>query len=109
MTVRVSPWESGPRVARISAGVETTTGTVVITKAAVVPPAGTTTAGGTLAALRAPLVRATETPPVGAGPERVTVPWPLFPPRTLSGVRAIPSRIGAGAGGGLTVRVALLL
>ena len=81
----------------------------MITNAAVVPPAGTTTAGGTLAALRAPLVRSTETPPTGAGPERVTVPWPVLPPRTLFGESAIPSRNGAGVGGGLTVRVAVLL
>jgi hypothetical protein len=73
-TLSVAPCVLGPSVARISALVATATGTVVIVKTAVALPAGTAIDGGTLAALSAPLARATERPPVGAGPERVTVP-----------------------------------
>ena len=75
-------------------------------KVALVAPAETVTVAGTLAALLL-LARVTCAPPVGAGPLSVTVPVEdCSPPTTLVGFRLSEETLGAGAGAGLTARVA---
>jgi hypothetical protein len=106
MTVSVAPCEFAPSIARIKAGIGAATGAVVIAKAALVAPLGTRTLGGTVAA-SALLESETETPPTGAGPERLTVPEALLPPTTLLAARESPLRIGADtvAGDGSAIRL----
>ena len=53
---------------------------------ALVLPAGTVTKAGTLAADGVLLLSETATPPLGAAPVSVTVPWEMIPPRTLAGL-----------------------
>jgi hypothetical protein len=65
-------------------GVELATGVVVIVNVALVLRAGTVTEAGTPAADELPLSDTT-TPPLGAGPLNVTVPWEMIPPTTLAG------------------------
>ena len=50
-------------------------------------PAGTVTDAGTLPAAGLLLCSDTETPPVGAGPVKATVPVDELPPTTLDGLR----------------------
>ena len=69
-------------------------------KLAVDLPSGTVTVGGTLAADGRVLASATTAPPVGAGPESVTVPMDFAPPNTETGLRASAESAGAGGGGG---------
>jgi len=91
-----------PEVAEIVTGVEFATGYVVIVNEALVLPAGTTIAAGTPAAKGVLLVSETDTPPLGADPVSVTVPWETIPPRTLDGL--IDKAFTAG---GVTVSVAV--
>jgi hypothetical protein len=71
-------------------------------------PAGTVTEAGTLAAAVLLLCRATLTPPVGAGPVRVTVPVEDPPPVTLVGFTVTEVRLTGGViTVGVTVSVAL--
>src|SRR5688572_7490931 len=72
-------------------------------KVAVVAAAGTTTDAGTDAAALLS-ARVTVTPPVGAGPERVTFPVPALPP-TMDAV----SDWTADRAAGVSVSVAVLL
>ena len=74
---------------------------VVIVKVAEVEPAAIMTdAGGTAFVLEDDSV--TVVPPVGAGPEIVTVPTELAPPITVVGLSESDTRVGA-----VMVRVAL--
>ena len=66
-------------------GVALATGFVVIVKLALVPRLGIVTLAGTLAADELPL-NVTITPPLGAGPLNVIVPWEVDPPVTLVGL-----------------------
>ena len=77
---------------------------VVTVNVAVVAFAGTVTDAGTVAALVLLLASVTATPPVGAGPVRVTVPVLLVPPVTDEGLTVTEDRAV-----GLTVSVADLI
>jgi hypothetical protein len=77
------------------------TATVVTGKVVDVVPAGTVTVAGTVADAL-PEVRATDCPPVGAGPLIVTVANEGFPPTTDVGTSVTPVTTA-----GLTVRVAV--
>ena len=93
-----------PRVAVTVAVAEEPTTLVVTVKVPVVAPAATVTVAGTDAAA---LFDASETdvPPVGAGPERVTVPVELArPPTTVVGLRATELSVAA-----VTLRVPVTL
>ena len=78
------------------------TGFVVTVKFAVLLPADTATFAPTCAAFTLLLVSATLTPPVGAGPVRVTVPVEELPPVTLVGFRLTVDGVG-----GFTIRFAV--
>lgn len=67
-------------------------------KVAVVCPALTVTLAGTVPTAELPLERATTAPPVGAGPESVTVAVEVAPPTTEVGLNV--TEVGTG---GLTV------
>jgi hypothetical protein len=85
VTVSVSVTETLPTVAVTIAVVSTTTPIVLIANVTEVWPCGTTTEGGGMTAglsLESP----TTTPPAGACPERVTVPFADVPPTTDEGV-----------------------
>jgi hypothetical protein len=84
--------------------VELTTGVVVIVNVALVLPLATVTLAGTLAAVALSLLSCTTTPPVGAGPLNVTVPWEVDPPVTPVGIAA--SELNTG---GLTASEAVLV
>lgn len=85
MTVKVQVFDPPLRVAVTTTGVDASTPAVVTPKVAVVAPPATVTDAGTVTALLAEL-RVTVTPPVGAAPERVTVPPDgTFPPTMLVG------------------------
>jgi hypothetical protein len=73
---------------------------VVIVNAALALPAGTVTVDGTPAANGVLLLSETATPPLGAAPVSVTVPWEMIPPKTLAGLTE--SELTAD---GVTVRV----
>jgi hypothetical protein len=75
---------------------------VVIVNVALALPAGTVTVDGTPAADGTPLLSDIATPPLGAGPVSVTVPWDVAPPRTLVGLTE--SEFNAG---GVTVSTAV--
>ena len=79
----VAPW----KVPVIVAMVEVAMATVVTVKVAVFAPAAITTVVGTTA-LTLLEVSATDAPPVGAGPLRVTVPVEEVPPFTVVGAKA---------------------
>jgi hypothetical protein len=84
------------------------TAKVVIVNVADVLPEGTATEVGTVAAAVLLLCRATLTPPVGAGPVRVTVPVEDPPPLTLVGLTVTDVRLTGGVVTvGVTVSVAL--
>ena len=92
-----------PNVPEILAFEVAATAWPVTVKVAVVFPAATVTDDGTVAAAVLSLDRATESPPVAAGPLRVTVPVELLsPPVTLVGLKEIEDTTG-----GCTVSVAV--
>jgi hypothetical protein len=84
-------------VAVIVTVVEPVTFLWVTVNVAVVFPAGTVTEAGTPAALMAELFRAIAIPPVGAGPERVTVPLTTVveTPFTVPGETETELNVGA--------------
>lgn len=92
-----------PRVAVIVVELLFATAYVVAVKVAVVLPAGTDTDAGTVAAAVLLLCNATDVPPVGAGPVRVTVPVEFVPPVTELGLSERAERVLVTA---LTVSVA---
>jgi hypothetical protein len=73
-----------------------TTGTpaVVTGKDALVAPAATVTLAGTVAAPVLLLESATEEPPAGAAPLRVTIPVEVPPPTTVAGLSVTEARLG---------------
>jgi hypothetical protein len=75
---------------------------VVIVNVALVLPAKTVTKAGTTAADGVSLLSETATPPAGAAPVSVTVPWEMIPPSTLAGLTE--SELNAG---GVTVSTAV--
>ena len=93
-----------PSVAVIVAELLLATPDVVTVNVVEVLPAGTVTEVGTVATAVLLLCRETETPPVGAGPVRVTVPVEGLPPIKLVGLRL---RIVRLRGAGVTVKVAV--
>jgi hypothetical protein len=68
---------------------------VVKLKVALVAPAGTVTVAGTVPTEVGLEDNVTGKPPVGAGPERVTVPTEAVPPITEVGFIVSPVRAGA--------------
>jgi hypothetical protein len=80
--VRVTPAKTAETVAEVEAVTEV----VVTEKVALVVPAGTVTLAGTAVA---PELSESDTdaPPLGAAPDRVTVPVDAVPPVTLLGLR----------------------
>lgn len=97
MEVRVTPF-----VPLIVTDLDVVTVTVVTVKVALVPPAATVTLAGTLATEVRLLERVTTVPPVGAGPESVTVPVDGAGPLTVLGFRVKALSVGA-----VTVNVAV--
>ena len=91
-----------PSVAVITVEVLPATGNVVIVKFVDVLPAGTVTEAATVAAVALLLCRDTLTPPVGAGPVKVTVPVEEVPPVTLVGLTVTDVRL---TGDGVTVKI----
>jgi len=89
------------RLATMAEAVWVSTATVLIVNVALDFPAAIFTEPGTVAAT-SPLPRVTTRPPVGAGPERVTVPIDDVPPITVDGCKVTDSNVA-----GLTVRVAV--
>jgi hypothetical protein len=83
--------------------VDLVTGVVVIVNVAPVLPPGTVTEAGTVAAVELSL-NDTVTPPLGAGPLNVTVPWDDVPPVTLVGLT-----VNVLKAGGFTVSEAVLV
>ena len=69
-------------------------------------PAATVTLGDAVATDGLELASVTTTPPVGAGPESVTVPVELEPPVTVEGFSVTDESVGGGDG--VTVSVAVL-
>ena len=95
LTVSVAVLLAPPRVAVTVAVAEEPTTLVVTVKVPVVAPAATVTVAGTDAAALFD-ASVTDVPPVGAGPERVTVPVELArPPTTDVGLRATELRVAA--------------
>src|ERR1700741_674418 len=82
---------------------------VVTMKPFDVVPADTTILAGTETSDRFVLLRATTTPPPGAGAVSVTVPMADVPPLTDVALSVSLARAGAGAGAGLTVNVVVLV
>ena len=70
--------------------------------AALALPAGTVTKAGTPAADGTPLLNDIATPPLGAGPVSITVPWDVAPPTTLVGLTVNEFKAG-----GVTVSAAV--
>ena len=93
LIVSVPFWEAPPCVPVIVAVTTLPTAVVVIWKVAVVAPAGTVTLPWTGAFVLLE-VNVTPTPPVAAGPERVTVPVAFAPPCTEAGEIVRLSREG---------------
>ena len=85
-------------------GVELPTGEVDIVNTALELPDRTVTMAGTPADDGVSLLSEIVTPPIGAGPVSVTVPWGNMPPTTLVGL--IESEVKAG---GVTERVAVFV
>ena len=84
--------------------VELATGFVVIVNVALVLPAGIVTSAGTLIADGVSLLNDIVTPPIGAAPLNVIVPWEVDPPMTLVGL--IVSKLNTG---GVTVSAAVFV
>ena len=93
-----------PFVAEIVTLVERATGLVVTVNVALVLPADTVTLEGTVATEVELLERVTAVPPVGAGPESVTVPVEGEGPMTVVGLRVRELATAA-----TTVRVAVFV
>ena len=90
-------------------GVDAVTERVVTVKVALVEPAGTVTLAGTVAAFVLPLASATDAPPEGAAPLRVTVPCEEPPPVTAVGLSVSAESVtGCGVATGCTLSVAVL-
>ena len=89
-------------VAEIVTALDEVTILVVTVKVAVVVPAATVTLAGTVATEVRLLERVTTAPPVGAGPESVTVPVDGAGPLTVVGFRVKALSVGA-----VTVNVAV--
>jgi hypothetical protein len=85
VTVRVADFVPPPALAEMAAETEADTGVVVIWNAALVAPAAMATVSGTTA-LAELLASTTVRPPLGAGPDRATVPVALLPPTTDAGL-----------------------
>src|SRR5262245_61602892 len=105
VTVRVADRVPPPPVAATRTLVDAVTALDVTVKVALVAPAGTVTLAGTVAAAVLLLASVTTSPPLGAEPLRVTVPWDVFPPVTLAGLTLTPETVTA-AEAGFTVSVA---
>jgi hypothetical protein len=75
-----------PYKEKMLTAVETDTGKVVIAKVALLAPAATVTAEGTIATSVLSLDSEMTAPPLGAGPESVTVPVEPLPPTTVEGL-----------------------
>ena len=88
----------------ITAGVLAVTTVVLIGKVAVVAPAATVTDAGTTAVAEL-LVKATTTPPAGAGEPSVTVPVAAVPPLTLTGLTLTVDNEPSGSESVLTASV----
>src|SRR3954449_4491118 len=97
-TVRVADRLTPPPDAEIAALADVVTAFVETVNVALVAPAGTVTLAGTVAAAVLLLASVTTSPPLGAGPLRVTVPWEAFPPVTLAGLRLTPDTATPAAG-----------
>ena len=100
----VAVFDTPPDVAVMVAEVFAVTCVVTTVKLAELAPAGTRTLAGTFAMEGLLLVRLTATPPIGAGPLRVTVPVEELPPLTDVGDKASVERFG-----GFTVIVVVLV
>jgi hypothetical protein len=81
---------------------EEETAKVVTLNVAVVLPAATVTEAGTVAVAVSLLAKVTVIPPVGAGPDSVTVPCETVPPVTDVGFNAVEL-----SAGGVTVNCAV--
>ena len=90
--------------AEIVTGVELATGFVVIVKVALVPRPGIVTLAGTLVADNVSLLSDIVTPPLGAAPLNVIVPWEVDPPVTLAGLMVSVLNTG-----GVTVSTAVFV
>ena len=87
--------------------VELVTALVLTANVALLAPAATVTLAWTVAAAVSLLKRETATPPLGAGPLRVTVPIEGDPPVTLIGLSAIAESVAEPCG--VTVSEAVLV
>jgi hypothetical protein len=67
---------------------------VVTVNVAVLDPDGTVTVAGVLATAVLLLLRVTVAPPLGAGPDSVTVPVEEFPPVTEVGLSETDDNVG---------------
>ena len=94
VTVRLAV-RVAPSLAEIVTDLVVVTVLVVTVKVAVVLPAATVTLAGTVATEVRLLESVTTLPPVGAGPERVTVPVEGESPFTFAGFRVRPLTVGA--------------
>ena len=79
----------------------------MIGKVAPLAPTGTVTLGGTVATVVSALASATTTPPAGAAPATVTVPWEGSPPVTVFGLTLRVARVPGVARVSLVARVVL--
>jgi len=93
-----------PLIAEIVTELEVVTVLVVTVKVTLVLPAAIVTLAGTVATEVRLLERVTTAPPVGAGPESVTVPVDGAGPLTVVGFRVKVLIVGA-----VTVRTAVLV
>ena len=94
VTVNVAVCVTPPREAEIVTGVAAETESAVTVNVLDIAPAETKTLAGTVAAPVLELVRATDSPPVGAGPFKVTVPVAVPPPGTLVGLTVREAGVG---------------
>src|ERR1044072_141112 len=109
-TVRVAVRVTPPKEAVMVAVEDAVTVRVVTVKVALLALAATVTRAGPPAPAVLLLATATPAPPDGAAPVKVTVPCEELPPMTLDGLRlSVESVTGAGAAGGETVSVAVLV
>src|SRR5215831_19879621 len=104
-TVSVAALMIPPALAEIVTDCATGTRVVFTVKIALVKPCCTMTNPGTCAVSSELLKRFTMMPPAGAGAASVTVPCVLRPPVIVFG--EIERPMSTGAGGGLTVSVAV--